>query len=143
VTVQALHNRWGEAAADEAAARGKRGAKELLLANLGLFSIDDRGRLLPYVQPHQAHGGRNNNGGGGNGSGGNGGLAAVAESEFGDYGDDEDFEEEEESNAASVGWIVGSSAPELEAEYPSDDERRRNDGVVLASVLRRRLTGQP
>lgn len=145
VTLQALHNRWGEAAHDEAAARNNRLAKELLLANLDLFAIDDRGRLRAYVPPHSSNGSGDKDNGDEDANK-DGSLAAVEEeAEFNeDYDEDDDlgFEEEESDAATAGGWILGNIEPEPETEYPSDDERRRNDGAVLASVLRRRITGQ-
>ena len=145
MTLQALHNRWGEAAHDEAAARNNRLAKELLLANLDLFAIDDRGRLRTYVPPHSSSS-KTSNDNAGEDANQDGSLAAVEEeAEFNedyDEDDDIDFDEEESDAATAAGWILGNSGPESETEYPSDDERRRNDGAVLASVLRRRITGQ-
>jgi len=139
VTLQAGHNGWGETAADEANARGKANAKELLLANLDLYNIDDRERLKPYGQQNST---------------------AAAEQEFFEVNEDTDEDEDEELDGGVVGWasvakdavdykpigrtgVAGSPRPSAADLFDTDgdsgdEEKEYNNAAVLESALRRR-----
>jgi ankyrin repeat protein len=156
VTIQACHNKWGESAADEAQARGKRLSRDLLLANLDLYNIDDRERLKQLNED-----GSGARAGGGGGGCGGAGLSGVREDEDEDLGDT-DSEEDFELDGGVVGWAsVANDAEEYDlgtqmskvADFRSplvkghldgdggvpDSERKYNDAAILESVLRKRL----
>eukprot|EP00613_Pedinella_sp_CCMP2098_P008921 CAMPEP_0171678040 /NCGR_PEP_ID=MMETSP0990-20121206/55422_1 /TAXON_ID=483369 /ORGANISM="non described non described, Strain CCMP2098" /LENGTH=163 /DNA_ID=CAMNT_0012264593 /DNA_START=24 /DNA_END=516 /DNA_ORIENTATION=+ len=129
----------GETAADEANARGKANAKELLLANLDLYNIDDRERLKPYGQQNST---------------------AAAEQEFFEVNEDTDEDEDEELDGGVVGWasvakdavdykpigrtgVAGSPRPSAADLFDTDgdsgdEEKEYNNAAVLESALRRR-----
>eukprot|EP00615_Pteridomonas_danica_P012574 CAMPEP_0114360174 /NCGR_PEP_ID=MMETSP0101-20121206/23629_1 /TAXON_ID=38822 ORGANISM="Pteridomonas danica, Strain PT" /NCGR_SAMPLE_ID=MMETSP0101 /ASSEMBLY_ACC=CAM_ASM_000211 /LENGTH=336 /DNA_ID=CAMNT_0001504205 /DNA_START=1121 /DNA_END=2134 /DNA_ORIENTATION=- len=51
ITLQAKHNKWNETAADEAYARNRKSCKDMLLANIDLYNIDDNERLKTSTKP--------------------------------------------------------------------------------------------